>query len=81
MLVELLKQPAGQPLNVEQEVFLLFAGLNGYLETVPASEVVAYRSYLLSQLANSNLLFNFDIHSKINLEVFHKAFAAYKNNQ
>jgi F-type H+-transporting ATPase subunit alpha len=74
-LVELLKQPAGNPLKVEQEVCLLFAGLNGYLETIAVDDVAEFKGKLLSQLNQINLLMHFDVHKKLNSSVFHKAFS------
>src|SRR5437588_8710424 len=34
-LVEILKQPEDQPLPVEKQVAIIFAGTNGYLDTIP----------------------------------------------
>jgi F-type H+-transporting ATPase subunit alpha len=41
-LVEILKQPQYEPLPVEKQVALIFAGTNGYLDTIPTSEVRAF---------------------------------------
>jgi len=41
-LVEILKQPQYQPLPVEKQVLLIFAGTKGYLDKVPVSDVGAY---------------------------------------
>ena len=38
-LVEILKQPQYEPLTVEKQVAIIFAGTNGYLDNVPVSEV------------------------------------------
>ncbi len=45
-LVELLKQPQYRPLAVEQQVAIVFAGTNGYLDDIPVSEVRAYEDDL-----------------------------------
>jgi F-type H+-transporting ATPase subunit alpha len=45
-LVEILKQPQYEPLSVEQQVVVVFAGTNGYLDDVPAAEVREYESQL-----------------------------------
>src|SRR4051812_49896304 len=37
-LVEILKQPQYEPLAVEKQVAIIFAGTNGYLDAVPRSE-------------------------------------------
>src|SRR6186713_2985099 len=45
-LVELLKQPQYQPLSVGQQVAIIYAGINGYLDTVPISDVRAFEEDL-----------------------------------
>jgi F-type H+-transporting ATPase subunit alpha len=49
-LVELLKQPQYEPLPVAQQVALLFAGTNGYLDAIPVSQVRAFETELYSTL-------------------------------
>ncbi|MBR0560268.1 F0F1 ATP synthase subunit alpha [Neokomagataea anthophila] len=49
-LVELLKQPETSPLQVEEQVVVLYAGTRGYLDTVPVDQVVAYEAALLSEV-------------------------------
>ena len=46
-LVELLKQPQYRPLAVEQQVAVVYAGTNGYLDEVAVSDVRAYEDELL----------------------------------
>jgi F-type H+/Na+-transporting ATPase subunit alpha len=41
-LVEILKQPQYEPLPVERQVAIIYAGTNGYLDKVPVSEVRAF---------------------------------------
>jgi F-type H+-transporting ATPase subunit alpha len=41
-LVEILKQPQYEPLPVEKQVALIFAGTNGHLDAIPTSEVRAF---------------------------------------
>lgn len=38
-MMELLKQPENQPLPVEEQVVILYAGVNGYLDTLPSEAV------------------------------------------
>ena len=38
-LVEVLKQPQYEPLSVERQIVIIYAGTNGFLESVPLSEV------------------------------------------
>src|SRR5262245_3201268 len=45
-LVELLKQPQYEPLPVERQVAMIFAGTNGYLDAIPVAEVRAFESEL-----------------------------------
>lgn len=45
-LVEILKQPQYQPLSVERQVLILFAGANGYLDDVAESDVGTYEREL-----------------------------------
>jgi F-type H+-transporting ATPase subunit alpha len=45
-LVEILKQPQYRPLSVEQQVVLIYAGTNGYLDAVPVAAAGAYEMEL-----------------------------------
>jgi F-type H+-transporting ATPase subunit alpha len=45
-LVEILKQPQYEPLPVERQVAIIFAGTNGYLDGIPVSEVRAFETEL-----------------------------------
>ncbi|MDF5723249.1 MAG: F0F1 ATP synthase subunit alpha, partial [Rhizonema sp. PD37] len=49
-LRELLKQPQNAPLSVSEQVAILYAGINGYLDEVPADKVTSFtqgfREYL-----------------------------------
>ncbi len=46
-LVELLKQPQYQPMPFEQQVMVIYAGTNGYLDTVPLSRVREWQDKFL----------------------------------
>jgi F-type H+-transporting ATPase subunit alpha len=46
-MVEVLKQDQYVPMGLEEEVTIIFAGVNGYLDELPVSEVVRYESELL----------------------------------
>jgi F-type H+-transporting ATPase subunit alpha len=46
-MVELLKQPQYQPYNVNEEVLSIFAGINGFLDDLPVSEVRPFEAALL----------------------------------
>jgi F-type H+-transporting ATPase subunit alpha len=45
-LVEILKQPQYQPVPVERQVAIIYAGTNGYLDKIPVSEVRAFETEL-----------------------------------
>jgi len=47
-LTELLKQPQFQPMPVEEQVVSIYAGVNGFLDTVPVGAVTRFESALLS---------------------------------
>ncbi|MEZ6091177.1 MAG: F0F1 ATP synthase subunit alpha [Pirellulaceae bacterium] len=46
-MVELLKQPQYSPLDVSLQVISLFAGTNGYLDSVPVNQVQAFEKAML----------------------------------
>jgi F-type H+-transporting ATPase subunit alpha len=45
-LVEILKQPQYEPLPVERQVLIIFAGTNGYLDPIAVSDLRAFESDL-----------------------------------
>ena len=47
-LVEILKQPQYEPLQVERQVAIIFAGTNGYLDTIATSDLRAFEVELYS---------------------------------
>jgi F-type H+-transporting ATPase subunit alpha len=49
-LVEILKQPQYEPLAVERQVAIIFAGTNGYLDGVAVSDVLAFENELFKYL-------------------------------
>jgi len=49
-LTELLKQPQFSPLKMEEQVVVIWAGTNGYLDGLPVGKVRAYEDGLLSLL-------------------------------
>jgi len=49
-LTELLKQPQYQPLPFEEQVVSLFAGVNGFLDTLPVTSVGRFEAALVSDL-------------------------------
>ena len=53
-LTELLKQPQFSPLKTEEQVVVLFAGVNGYLDKLPVSKVGAFEKGLLASMNSSH---------------------------
>ncbi|MGD9740631.1 MAG: F0F1 ATP synthase subunit alpha [Bauldia sp.] len=49
-LTELLKQPQFSPLKVEEQVAVIFAGANGFLDPIPVNRVGAFEEGLLASL-------------------------------
>jgi len=47
-LTELLKQPQFSPLKMEEQVVVIYAGVNGYLDPIPVNRVRAFEQGLLS---------------------------------
>ncbi|HYE17950.1 MAG TPA: F0F1 ATP synthase subunit alpha, partial [Tepidisphaeraceae bacterium] len=52
-LVELLKQPQYRPMPVEQEVIVVYAGTQGFLDDVPVNRVQEFQNALLSYIDTS----------------------------
>ena len=53
-LTELLKQPQFSPLKMEEQVCVIYAGVNGYLDALPVNKVRAFEDGLLSLLRGKN---------------------------
>jgi len=49
-LTELLKQGQYSPMPMEEQVVSIFAGVNGFLDTVPTTDVVRFESSLLAHV-------------------------------
>jgi F-type H+/Na+-transporting ATPase subunit alpha len=49
-LTELLKQPQFSPLPFEEQTVSIFAGTQGYIDTVPVQDVVRYEAAMLSEM-------------------------------
>ncbi len=49
-LTELLKQPQFSPLKMEEQVCVIYAGVNGYLDAIPVARVRSFEDGLLSAL-------------------------------
>jgi F-type H+/Na+-transporting ATPase subunit alpha len=53
-LTELLKQPQFSPLKMEEQVAVIYAGVNGYLDPLPVKRVRAFEEGLLALLRSKN---------------------------
>jgi len=54
-LTELLKQPQFSPLKMEEQVCVIWAGTNGYLDPLPLNKVRPFEDGLLSQLRGKHV--------------------------
>jgi F-type H+-transporting ATPase subunit alpha len=53
-LTELLKQPQFSPLKMEEQVVVIYAGVNGYLDPLPVNRVRAFEDGLLGLVRSKN---------------------------
>ena len=53
-LTELLKQPQFSPLKTEEQVAVIFAGSQGYLDTVPVNKVQDFEKHVLSNMRSKH---------------------------
>ncbi len=60
-LTELLKQPQFSPLKMEEQVCVIYAGVNGYCDPMPLEKVKAFEEALLLDLRNQNVAILNDI--------------------
>jgi len=89
-LVEILKQPQYQPLPMEKQVTIIYAGSNGYLDKLPVDTLADYESELFSYIESNDpsifadlkqeMTFNDPIKEKLNklLTTFGDTFKASK---
>ena len=66
-LVELLKQPQFKPMAVEQEVMVVYAGTQGYLDDVPIARIQEFQTALLSYVDSSAGDFRKDLATRAEL--------------
>jgi F-type H+-transporting ATPase subunit alpha len=52
-LTELLKQPQYSPMKVEEQVAVIFAGVNGYLDAIEVADVGRFEAGLLDHMRSS----------------------------
>jgi F-type H+/Na+-transporting ATPase subunit alpha len=54
-LTELLKQPQFSPLKMEEQVVVIYAGVNGYLDPLPLNRVRSFEDGLLATLRGKHM--------------------------
>lgn len=63
-LQEVLKQPQYQPYQLDEEIILLFAGTNGFIDSIPVDRVQAWKEAVLKYIETS--------YPEINREILEK---------
>jgi F-type H+-transporting ATPase subunit alpha len=63
-LTELLKQPQFSPLKTEEQVVVIYAGVNGYLDPIPVAKVGEFEEGLLRLVRDSHADLLEDIRTK-----------------
>ena len=63
-LTELLKQPQFSPLKIEEQVAVIFAGVNGYLDKLPVNKVGEFERGFLALLRNEHQSLLYQIRDK-----------------
>jgi F-type H+-transporting ATPase subunit alpha len=58
---EILKQPQYEPMSLENQVIVLFAGTNGYADNVPVEMMRKWEIDILRHLSNSHPELGMDI--------------------
>jgi proton translocating ATP synthase F1 alpha subunit len=70
-LYELLKQKNSAPLAIEEQVLLLFCGMQGYLDPYELSAIKGLKEHILDFAKRSNLYLEFDPNADLNEDIFH----------
>jgi F-type H+-transporting ATPase subunit alpha len=66
-LTELLKQGQYKPMPFEEQVVSIFAGVNGFIDTVPAKDVTRFEASLLAHVRSAHADLLTDIRDKKDL--------------
>nr|YP_009541874.1 ATP synthase CF1 alpha subunit [Neogoniolithon spectabile]AYR06083.1 ATP synthase CF1 alpha subunit [Neogoniolithon spectabile] len=67
-LREILKQPQNSPIPVEEQVAIIYAGINGYLDDIPLSNVQKFINTLRQDLVNTKPEFGDNIRKTSKLD-------------
>ena len=71
-LTELLKQPQFSPLKMEEQVVVIYAGVNGYLDPIPVNRVRAFEDGLLTLVRSKHADILDDIRKTSDLSERHR---------
>jgi len=71
-LVELLKQNRFSPLSVQQQIVLIFAGLQGYLDEVPVEKIQDVKRNLIALSSANSKELNLDVTQKADINALKK---------
>jgi proton translocating ATP synthase F1 alpha subunit len=69
-LVELLKQPQNAVLSVENQIVLIYAGMNGFLDKISVNLVNTFCERALKSLRKSNIMFKFEANENFEAQIF-----------
>jgi proton translocating ATP synthase F1 alpha subunit len=69
-LIELLKQKQYEPLAIDFQVILIFAGMFGFLDNLPVSLVLDFKAFLIKRTQSNKP--SFDVNEKVNLKILDK---------
>jgi len=74
-LISLIKQKNKNPIKVEVQVLLLFAGMRGFLDNIPEKKLKAFKRYLLQFIYKTNILDGINVREKkINTKFLEQVF-------
>lgn len=67
-MVEILKQDQYQPVPVEKQIIIIFAGINGFLDDIPNDKIKLFESQLYKFMDENYLKLVQDIKNKKDLD-------------
>ena len=70
--MEVIKQKRFSPLSVQQQVVLIFAGLQGYLDEIPIEKIQTIKQTLISLSAPGSKYLKIDSNQKVPVEELRK---------
>jgi proton translocating ATP synthase F1 alpha subunit len=77
-LVELLKQTQNAIISVENQVVIIFAGMNGFLDKIPVNFVNKFIFVLLKSLRTNNIMFKFNVNKPFQKKIFEQFFKKFE---